>query len=366
MDEQDKEKEILFNKGISFFNENLYSMALYYFIPSRNITNEDIVDNYVKKCKKLIKERNEQNSKKQFLNPREKIEEEGIINRILQSNNNYEVFGLSQKARNNEIIEAYKKLIIKYHPDVSTSNKSEEIFKKLSKSYNKLINNNNSDINPYQLLEKVFEEEDLIEILNNEKNNLEVKQFSIPPFIRGIGAIVRYGIFLYVFIYFILPYFYSSNNESSSNLYGFTRTVSNPFEKTSKRFKVKYYIGNEFKEKYFNQKEIRNAEKEIEEKYLGYLNKTCEEAKQNKEKLKKRLIYYKKGTTNYNMIIEDISKLDLTICNKSDIYSKKYNSYKNKMENLDKNENEENDEDEDDENINKEKKEKEKEKDEDI
>ena len=330
MEEQDKEKEILFNKAISFFNENLYSMALYYFIPSKNITNEDIVDNYVKKCKELIKERSEQNSKKQFLNPREKIEEEGIINRILQSNNHYEVFGLSPKAKHDEIIEAYKKLIIKYHPDVSTSNKSEEIFKKLSKSYNKLINNNNGDINPYQLIEKVFADEDLVEILNNEKSNLEIKQFTIPPAIRGIGAIIRYGIFLYIFIYFVLPYFYTSSNETGS-LYGFTRTVSNPFEKTSKRFKVKYYIGNEFKEKYISQKEIRNAEKEIEEKYLGYLNKTCEEAKENKEKLKKRLIYYNKGTANYNMIIEDISKLDLTICNKYDIYIKKYNTYKSKM-----------------------------------
>ena len=361
MEEQDKEKEILFNKAISFFNENLYSMALYYFIPSKNITNEDIVDNYVKKCKELIKERSEQNSKKQFLNPREKIEEEGIINRILQSNNHYEVFGLSPKAKHDEIIEAYKKLVIKYHPDVSTSNKSEEIFKKLSKSYNKLINNNNGDINPYQLIEKVFADEDLVEILNNEKSNLEIKQFTIPPAIRGIGAIIRYGIFLYIFIYFVLPYFYSSSNETSS-LYGFTRTVSNPFEKTSKRFKVKYYIGNEFKEKYISQKEIRNAEKEIEEKYLGYLNKTCEEAKESKEKLKKRLIYYKKGTANYNMIIEDISKLDLTICNKSDIYSKKYNTYKSKMENLDKNENEDND-DEDDEDKEKEKKENEKDED---
>jgi DnaJ-domain-containing protein 1 len=361
MEEQDKEKEILFNKAISFFNENLYSMALYYFIPSKNITNEDIVDNYVKKCKELIKERSEQNSKKQFLNPREKIEEEGIINRILQSNNHYEVFGLSPKAKHDEIIEAYKKLIIKYHPDVSTSNKSEEIFKKLSKSYNKLINNNNGDINPYQLIEKVFADEDLVEILNNEKSNLEIKQFTIPPAIRGIGAIIRYGIFLYIFIYFVLPYFYTSSNETGS-LYGFTRTVSNPFEKTSKRFKVKYYIGNEFKEKYISQKEIRNAEKEIEEKYLGYLNKTCEEAKENKEKLKKRLIYYKKGTANYNMIIEDISKLDLTICNKSDIYSKKYNNYKSKMENIDKNENEDND-DEDDEDNEKEKKEKEKDED---
>lgn len=337
-----KEKEALFNKGISFFNENLYSMALYYFTPSKNVTNEDIVEEYIKKCKEHIKERNESNSKKQFLNPKERQEEEYAINRILQNEDHYVILGLPQKAKREEIIEAYKKLIVKYNPDVYTSPKSEELFKKISKSYNKLINNSNNDINPYELIDKVFKDEDLVELLNNEKSSLELKQFSIPPAILGIGAIIRYGIFLYIFIYFILPYFYSS--EPSVQLYGFTRSVSNPFEKTSRRFKVKYYVGNEFKEKYIRQKDIRIIEKEIEEKYLAYLNKTCEETKEAKEKLKKRLIYYKKGTINYNMIIEDISKIDLTVCNKSEIYNHKYNSYQNrneKLENEDENEAEE-------------------------
>ena len=348
-----KEKEALFNKGISFFNENLYSMALYYFTPSKNVTNEDIVEEYIKKCKEHIKERNESNSKKQFLNPKERQEEEYAINRILQNEDHYVILGLPQKAKREEIIEAYKKLIVKYNPDVYTSPKSEELFKKISKSYNKLINNSNNDINPYELIDKVFKDEDLVELLNNEKSSLELKQFSIPPAILGIGAIIRYGIFLYIFIYFILPYFYSS--EPSVQLYGFTRSVSNPFEKTSRRFKVKYYVGNEFKEKYIRQKDIRIIEKEIEEKYLTYLNKTCEETKEAKEKLKKRLIYYKKGTINYNMIIEDISKIDLTVCNKSEIYNNKYNSYKNRTEKLE-NDNENQNEAEEDENNDEEEK----------
>ena len=256
--------------------------------------------------------------------------------------------GLPQKAKREEIVEAYKKLIVKYNPDVYTSPKSEDIFKKISKAYNKLVNNSNNDINPYDLMDKVFKDEDLLDLLNTEKSSLELKQFSIPSAILGIGALIRYGIFLYIFIYFVLPYFYSS--EESVQLYGFTRSVSNPFEKTSKRFKVKYYIGNEFKEKYIRQKDIRNIEKEIEEKYLTYLNKTCEETKEAKKNLKKRLIYYKKGTINYNMIIEDLSKIDLTICNKSEIYNNKYNSYKNKkkLENDDENESNENEDENND------------------
>ena len=329
MEEEEKKKEMLFNKAVSFFNENLYNIALYYFGPSKNINNEDIVENYIKKCNEHIKERQNSNASKQFLNPKEKIEEETTINRILQSNDHYEILGIKTNASKDEIIEAYKKLLIKYNPDVCTSPKSEELFKKIAKSYNKLINHSNNDINPYELMIKIFENDDLVELLNNEKSNLELKQFNIPPAVRGIGAFIRYGIILYVIIYFVLPYFYSYSN---SELYGFTRSVSNPYEKTSKRFKIKYYVGNEFKEKYISHEDIRNIEKEIEKKYLGYLNKTCEETKEAKEKLQKRLIYYKKGTLNYNMIIEDISKVNLSICNVSEKYSKRYNSYIHKTD----------------------------------
>ena len=54
MDEQEKEKEQLFNKAISFFNDNLYNMALYYLNPSKTIHNQDIVEEYIRKCKEHI------------------------------------------------------------------------------------------------------------------------------------------------------------------------------------------------------------------------------------------------------------------------------------------------------------------------
>jgi len=338
MDENEKIKEELFNKAISFYNENLYSMALYYFVPSKNINNEDIVEDYIKRCNEKIKERQSSNANKQFLNPKEKIEEENRINTILQSNNNYEILGLKQNSTKDQVIEAYKKMVVKYNPDVNSSPKSEELLKKITKAYNKIINNSNNEINPYELMDKVFKEDDLVELMNSEKSNLELKQFNIPPAAKGIGSFIRIAIFLYVFVHFILPYFYSE-----SELYGFAPSVSNPFEKTSKRFKVKYYVGNEFKEKYISHKDIRGIEKEIEENYLGYLNKTCEETKEAKEKLTKRLIYYKKGTLNYDNIITDISKVDLSICDKYEKYNKKYNSYKLKYE---QNENEDNENDE--------------------
>ena len=96
MDENEKIKEELFNKAISFFNENLYSMALYYFIPSKNINNEDIVEDYIKRCNEKIKERQNSNANKQFLNPKEKIEEENTINTILQTLEMLQKLGLEK------------------------------------------------------------------------------------------------------------------------------------------------------------------------------------------------------------------------------------------------------------------------------
>ena len=329
MNEEEKEKEELFNKGISFFNENLYKMALYYFIPSKTINNDEIVDNYVKKCNENIKERENINKSKQFLNPKEREDEEKRINFILQSDNNYDILGLQKNSTNEQVTEAYKKLIIKYHPDINTSPKTEEVFKKITHCYNRIINNSNKEINPYELMDKVFKEEDLVELMNNEKSTLELKQLSIPPAAKGVASFIRISIFLYVIYYFILPYFYTS-----TELYTFERSVSTPYEKVSKKLKVKYFIGNDFKEKYVTHEEIRNAEKTIEDNYLLYLNKTCEETKENHEKLKKRLIYYKKGTPTYHSIISDIAKFDMSICDKLEKYTKRYNSHRQKSDKI--------------------------------
>ena len=94
----------------------------------------------------------------------------------------------------------------------------------------------------------------------------------------------------------------------------------------------------------------------IEYKYLEYLNKTCEETKETKEKFTKRLIYYKRGTINYNIIMEDIAKVDMSVCDNYDKYNQRYESMKQKLSKL------ENINDENEEQENSEEKEKEKEK----
>ena len=342
MDEKEREKEQLFNKAISFFNESLYNMALYYLYPSKTIHNQDIVEEYIKKCKEHINEQHAPENKKEFLSPRDRIDYENTVNRILKSENNYEVLGLSNNANKDQVTEAYKKLILNYHPDVNLSPNADDIFNKITKSYSHIIHSR--ETNPYKLLIQTFSGEDLVEVINNEKSNMEFKQMSISPILKCSAYLFRGSIYFIIFVYFIFPYFYSETT-SDNSLYEFNLSVSNPFEKITKRLKVKYYIGDEFKEKFTRNKDIRNIEKEIEYKYLEYLNKTCEETKENKEKLTKRLIYYKKGTMNYDLIISDIAKVDMSICDNYEKYDKRYEAMKQKLAKLENN-NDENDEQE--------------------
>jgi len=356
MDDKEKEKEQLFNKAISFFNESLYNMALYYLYPSKTLNNEEIVEEYIKKCKEHIQELHAPENQKTFVNPKDKMDFDSTVNRILKSENNYEILGLSNNANKEQVLEAYKKLILCYHPDVNSSPNADDIFNKISKAYSQITHNKES--NPYKLLIQTFNDEDLVDVINNEKSNMDFKQLTLSPILKWAGFLFRGAIYFLIIIYFIVPYFFS---ESSSSLYEFIVSESNPFEKTTRRLKVKYYIGNEFKEKFVSNKDIRNIEKEIEYKYLEYLNKTCEETKETKEKYIKRLIYYKKGTLNYNSIMNDISKIDMTVCDDYEKYNKRYETMKQKIAKLE-NINDENDENEEGENSENKEKEKEKEK----
>ena len=60
---------------------------------------------------------------------------DNTVNRILKSENNYEVLGLSNNANKDQVNEAYKKLILSFHPDVNLSTNADDIFNKISKAY---------------------------------------------------------------------------------------------------------------------------------------------------------------------------------------------------------------------------------------
>ena len=107
MDEKEREKEKLFDKAISFFNESLYYMAIYYLNPSKTINNEDIVDEYIKKCEEHIKEQHAPENQKQFMNPKDRLDFESTVNRVLKSENNFIIQMLIQ-------VQMLKKFLIKF------------------------------------------------------------------------------------------------------------------------------------------------------------------------------------------------------------------------------------------------------------
>ena len=76
----------------------------------------------------------------------------------------YNTLGLKPNATHEEIKAAYKRLAIKYHPDKNNDPCAEDQFKKISESYQYLINNNNTtrqinninNINPNELFNQFF------------------------------------------------------------------------------------------------------------------------------------------------------------------------------------------------------------------
>ncbi|MGB9620817.1 MAG: DnaJ domain-containing protein [Brevinematia bacterium] len=58
----------------------------------------------------------------------------------IKDKNYYKILGIDRNATIREIKSAYRKLVMKYHPDVSRSRETEEMFKLINEAYNVLSN----------------------------------------------------------------------------------------------------------------------------------------------------------------------------------------------------------------------------------
>ena len=106
-------------------------------------------------------------------------------------------------------------------------------------------------------------------------------------------------------------------------MYVFEKNRDYPIEQKTHRYKINYYIGNDFKEKYKDKNELRKFENEIENKYLTYLKINCQEKKQLKEEIQIKLMYYNKGSYYYQLLLNELKKLDFSVCDKLKKHLKK-------------------------------------------
>ena len=314
-----------FDKGLYFYDGNNFNMALFYFNlykKSKNIKEEDNVEEFISRCKEGLEEKN--NKLKDFKENRYSKILEDEIQKLLEISNPNELFQVSPYSSEKEITNAYKKLISQYHPDVNDNPKAFEAFNKISKAYIEILSKkskNHIEQNAYKLFVENFKDISINALLNDERYRYNFRKNG-PQSAPGYWfiPIIRISILLAVVYYFVFPYFYK--NES---LFSFVKSDENPYEKITHKHKIKYYIGNEFKEKYPTKKEVKTIEKEIEQKYLEYLKVSCDAKNEEKDKLYKRLVYYRNTSTFYKEIFDDIDKVNLTICDQYKHYNKTLN-----------------------------------------
>ena len=341
----------LFAKGESSFGKLNYLEALHYFKLSNKLIKNIKTEEYIKKCQEKVneirqKEKEAEENDKNNNNSQEKSTDDEACEKIIINKNYYEILGVTKTSNNDEIKKAYKKLAIKFHPDKNKSSKAEEAFKKIATAYQTLTDPKKREIfdkygseeeyreKVYQERQQQYEEFDPYDIFDmffsgidpeiyrrqrrnyrrtNVQTNVNPKVVKFLPYIQLIPFVI-------MILTYILP-----NLFQKKEIYVFDKNLEYPIERKTHNYKVKYYVGKTFKEKYPNNTEIKKVEKEIEKNYLGYLKNSCDEKTRYKSELQFKKIYYQEGGYYYNIIQNEINKIDLSVCEKHRKYLRKYN-----------------------------------------
>jgi len=96
----------------------------------------------------------------------------------------YKILGVSRSATIKEIKDAYRKLVIKYHPDISRKKETGEMLKEVNEAYTVLSN---------PKLREEYDKNYKVEI-NNHENGKNVEEFSIRKIIDSIKNTVKVAI----------------------------------------------------------------------------------------------------------------------------------------------------------------------------
>ena len=344
--------KLLFERGQKGFENNNFLEAMHYFKISNKLCKTFQTDEYIKKCEEKIKEmrekekeeeKKEQNGENSQQN--QKSPEDEACEKIINNKDYYDILGITKQTSNDDIKKAYKKLAIKFHPDKNKSPKAEEAFKKIATAYQTLTDPKKRELfdkygseeeyreKVYQERQQAYEEEfdaydifDLFfgnidpEVLRRQRRRFHqrTQQTQINPKVAKFLPFLQLIPIFLMGLSYILPTLFQSKD-----LYVFEKNSDYPYEKKTHKYKISYFVGNDFKEKYKDNNEIRKIESEIENKYTSYLRVNCQERLQMKEDIQIKLMYYRKGSYYYNLLINELNKLDFKVCDKLQKHLKK-------------------------------------------
>ena len=338
--------KLLFERGLKGFENNNFLEALHYFKISNKLVKTFQTDEYIKKCEEKIKEIREKEKEEEKKEEKEKGEnqenkksaEDEACENIINNKDYYNILGVTKETSNEDIKRAYKKLAIKFHPDKNKSPKAEEAFKKIATAYQTLIDPKKRELfdkygseeeyreKVYQERQREYEEDfdayDIFDIFFGNINPEELRrqrrryrraqqQNPINPKVAKFLPFIQFIPILLMALTSILPSLFQGKD-----LYVFEKNKDYPYEMKTDSMKINYFVGNDFKKKYKDEIELRKIEKEIENKYTSYLRINCQEKIQLKEEIQIKLMYYKKGSYYYNILVNELNKLDFSVCDK--------------------------------------------------
>ena len=360
MSEEDRELTneeravLLRERGQKSLENNNYLEALHYFKLSNKFQKKFETDELIKQCEEKIKEIREKEKKeeesKENAGPNP---EDEACEKIIKNNNYYEILGVNKDTTNDDIKKSYKKLALKFHPDKNKSPKAEEAFKKIGTAYQTLTDPKKRELfdkygseeeyreKIYQERQQAYEYEDFDaydifdmffgnidpEVLRRQRRRFrraQAQQVQINPRYAKFLPFIQLIPILLMSLTSLIPYLFRSKD-----LYSFEKNKDYPFVKKTNRYKIEYYVGKDFEDKYknmYNTIEMRKVENEIENKYLNYLKIECQDKKQLKEEIKYKMYYYGKNTYYYKLLSKELENVDLSSCEKLKKYLIKINS----------------------------------------
>ena len=367
MSEEDREltneerAKLLLERGQKSLEDKNYLEALHYFKLSNKFQKQFQTDELIKQCQEKIKEIREKEKQEEASNTQAGPNpQDEACEKIIKNNNYYEILGVTKETSNDDIKKAYKKLALKFHPDKNKSTKAEEAFKKIATAYQTLTDPKKRELfdkygSEEEYREKIYQERqeqfayedfdaydifDMFfgnidpEILRRQRRRFRraqaQQQVQINPRLMKFMPFFNILPLLLMSLTYILPYLFKTKE-----LYVFERTKEYPYEKKTQRYKIYYYVGQAFHDKYrFNKDsiEMRKLETEIENKYLTYLKIECQERNQLKQEIQYKMIYYGKGTYYYKLLSRELAKIDFSVCDTLKEYLKKINAKENEDE----------------------------------